>query len=110
MCLYLTPCYNKSITTKEVTPMLNSALTYSYLTSLSHSELLEVEALCLATQDTNTLARIARIREWADPSNRETVAAPAAPARPVGITWLNAEVEDVDFGDTADADPWRHAL
>lgn len=63
-----------------------TALSYQYLTTLNRVELIEIEELCIATQDTETLARIARIRSWASAANRTPVRrqapAPAPEAQP----------------------------
>lgn len=74
--------------------MFDTALSYEFLTKQSNTDLLEIEALCIATQDTWTLQRIQKVREWRNPSNRSKVKNPAI-AKPSSVA-LCKEVEDVE--------------
>lgn len=81
------------------------SLTYTYLTSLTHKELLEVEALAIRTQDIDTLARISKIRCWSVP----TRPVKEVPAPKATFTYLKEEVEDVVFDNQEEADFWGNA-
>ncbi len=50
-----------------------TALSYEYITSFTNEELYELEELCIATQDTVSLERIARVRGWRRSTNRTPV-------------------------------------
>lgn len=70
--------YNRKVLNKKEIQMYNDALKYEYLINLSSSDLLEVEQLCIATQDTWTLSRIQKIKQWRNPSNRSKIVTPTS--------------------------------
>ena len=87
--------------------MLQTALSYEYINSFATEELYELEELCIATQDTASLQRIARVREWRQPSNRSVVRT-TRPARPV-YALETAEGEPIEgVEETALVDVWSN--
>lgn len=50
-----------------------TALSYEYINTFTNEELFELEDLCIATQDTESLRRIQRVRGWRRESNRSAI-------------------------------------
>ena len=64
-------------------------MTYEYLTSLTHRQLLTIEERCILCQDTDTLRKLANIKLWK--ANNKSSPAPNRAT----FTYLKPEVEDI---------------
>ena len=66
-------------------------MNYAQLSQLNRAQLIEAQEAAILTQDTDTLRRIADLLV-----NFERLQTPAQNDSAQGLTWLNAEVEDID--------------
>ena len=66
-------------------------MNYAQLSQLNRAQLIEAQEAAILTQDTDTLRRIADLLV-----NFERLQTPAQNDSAQGLTWLNAEVEDIN--------------